>query len=582
PAHRGALRAYNQLIGDVDGRYGSGTSGWVVIDSSDPARGFKSFDWWGTIRATQQGWSKAHTAPTFSAAAWDRWVLRGLYATGGDGALFFDCTNQVRPFTVVVEDCVGIGRAFGGGVANCLSRSDEPIVFRRCRFWCLDWWGDAAGAYVRIENKTMPPRPDVLFEDCTLVGPDNALKSGNPGFRTYSRVKLKNCRLIALNFSQPRGKPSTGIIHSTIEGELFHVDLEDCTLMGYKVFGVGKGKQGKSTTPIRYTTRGSVNAYVQFQQQVPQGFHRLTHWPTDVFQSILPPRLPSRRPALKKEGLVRRDLCEIQPVIWKGRLCLLECIRPSGGGPAEKHYLVLRDAETNRQLARFAKGYGLASAIVHGGVFYAFASRFEANNGPWNDVTLFKSRDLVHWERKVVIRQKPHERIFNCSVCAGPDGFVMAYESSDRAFPAFTIKFARSKDLENWTLCPDALLGTNRYTACPCIRYADGYYYVLYTERRTPRWFFEVFIARSKDLRSWEQSPTNPVLTADCLDEGIDASDPDLIEWRNKTLVYYSVGDQRTWMNVKRASYAGTLQEFLASWFVEGGIPDPGTAPAAK
>jgi len=41
---KGAPNAYNELIGDVDGLYGSGTVGYVIIDSSDPAKGFKSYD----------------------------------------------------------------------------------------------------------------------------------------------------------------------------------------------------------------------------------------------------------------------------------------------------------------------------------------------------------------------------------------------------------------------------------------------------------------------------------------------------------------------------------------------------------
>ena len=47
----------------------------------------------------------------------------------------------------------------------------------------------------------------------------------------------------------------------------------------------------------------------------------------------------------------------------------------------------------------------------------------------------------------------------------------MAYESSDPAYPAFTIKFARSKDLMTWEKIPDAVFGKDRYTACPCIRW---------------------------------------------------------------------------------------------------------------
>jgi len=90
---------------------------------------------------------------------------------------------------------------------------------------------------------------------------------------------------MVMNFSQPAGTPSSGIIHTPLDGSQLHVDLEDCTLMGYKVFGAGKGD-------IRYTTKGTVRAYVQFQQSVPEGFERLGLWPAEVFEAIAPPKRP--------------------------------------------------------------------------------------------------------------------------------------------------------------------------------------------------------------------------------------------------------------------------------------------------
>ncbi|MEA3365100.1 MAG: hypothetical protein U9Q79_05615, partial [Candidatus Hydrogenedentes bacterium] len=113
PAFPGAEGAYNELIGDVDGSLGSGSQGRTVIDSSDPGRGFKSYDWYGTLRSYKKGWSSEHTEETFSAIVWDRWAIRNLYATGGDGAWMFDTVDEREPFSVIVEDCVGIGRAFG-------------------------------------------------------------------------------------------------------------------------------------------------------------------------------------------------------------------------------------------------------------------------------------------------------------------------------------------------------------------------------------------------------------------------------------------------------------------------------------
>jgi hypothetical protein len=131
--------------------------------------------------------------------------------------------------------------------------------------------------------------------------------------------------------------------------------------------------------------------------------------------------------------------------------------------------------------------------------------------------------------------------------------------------------------LWTWTKLPQAVFGTDRYTACPCLRYANGWYYMLYLERRAPRWFFETYLARSRDLLHWELSAANPVLTPDDLDEGINASDPEIVEVDGKTWVYYAVGDQRTWMNIKRAMYPGSLRRFFESWFTLPGIPDIGT-----
>ena len=123
--------AYNLLIGDCDGSLGSGAVGRVVIDSSDPEKGFKSADSWTTV---------------LSSMTWDRWKLRNLYATGGDAGLFWDFADKSgEAFTVIVEDCVGIGRAFGGGFGYSATREEEPIVFRRCYLMCFDW-GAGAGA----------------------------------------------------------------------------------------------------------------------------------------------------------------------------------------------------------------------------------------------------------------------------------------------------------------------------------------------------------------------------------------------------------------------------------------------------
>ena len=84
-------------------------------------------------------------------------------------------------------------------------------------------------------------------------------------------------------------------------------------------------------------------------------------------------------------------------------------------------------------------------------------------------------------------------------------------------------------------------------------------------------------MTRSQDLKSWELSSANPVIAPTGLDEGINASDPDVVEFGGKTFVYFSVGDQLTWMNVKRSEFDGTLQQFYERWYKQPGIHDHGT-----
>ena len=240
-------------------------------------------DWWAPWR----------TGLGNNQVAFGQWIFRNIYAVGSEAGMYFERDINA---TIIVENCVGIGRAFAGGGGGTACYRDgkwEPtLVFRRCYFMCLDWWGDAGGVAISAGNDSMPEHPGVIFEDCTIVGPDNAVQVLN--LSRYVRVKFKDCRLIVLNFSQPRGTPSSGIICCDVaDSKYLHVDLEDCTLMGYKVFGTGQ-----KASAISYTTKGKVRAYVQFEQSVPKGFERLGLWPVDVFDTIGPPKAGRGIPAV--------------------------------------------------------------------------------------------------------------------------------------------------------------------------------------------------------------------------------------------------------------------------------------------
>jgi len=290
PSCRGAEGAYNEIVGDSDGSLGSGAKGWVLIDSGDPVNGFKSWDWWGPIAASDRNWPGGNNKRTFSSIVCDRWIFRNLYTAGGDAGLFWDLTDKSgEGFTVIVENCIGTGRAFGGGVCYPTVRENEPSVFRRSYFLALDWVGDTAAVLLGGWEKSMPDAPHVVFEDCTLVHPDNAVALSYASH--CARGRFVNCRMIVLNFTQPEmGGHSTGVLCTEKHqpsGRL-HLDLEDCILAGYSLLTPGNDAKAAS-----YTTKGRVRAYLQFKQPLPEGFERLGLWPADLFSQIAPPRSPA-------------------------------------------------------------------------------------------------------------------------------------------------------------------------------------------------------------------------------------------------------------------------------------------------
>ena len=64
------------------------------------------------------------------------------------------------------------------------------------------------------------------------------------------------------------------------------VSFEDCGLVGYKVFGVMVEKE--TARDIQYSTTGDCWAYLQFKQEVPDGFRRRGDWPVELFQNLMP------------------------------------------------------------------------------------------------------------------------------------------------------------------------------------------------------------------------------------------------------------------------------------------------------
>ena len=314
---------------------------------------------------------------------------------------------------------------------------------------------------------------------------------------------------------------------------------------------------------------------------------------------------------LIKKKCFDSPVVEQTPVIWKGKLLLVETWQTHWDSipQSERQYYVrIRNEQTDEIIHHLMNGFGFASAFVWEDTMYVFAAKVAGGSSIEKfDIYVSSSKNLADWtDPKLVIKGDENEQLDNQSVCYDGKRFIMAYETD--AYSWFTLKFAESDDLINWRKVPNALYGAEKYAACPAIRYAGGYYYMLYLEYRRPKWWFETCITRSKDLTTWIDAPhnrpvivpdTNILVHPDCSKHGdradqkpedlnydvdgpggatqepfcpadgreCNTSDPDLVEWQGKTRVYFTGGCQHWGGLLQYAEFDGPMQEFFKSYY---------------
>jgi len=302
--------------------------------------------------------------------------------------------------------------------------------------------------------------------------------------------------------------------------------------------------------------------------------------------------------SLIKKKRYDSPVVECTPVVWQNRLLVVELWQKHWDNPpgsVSDSYVRVRDDQTDEILSTTMEGFGFASAFAWDETLYVFASKRvvsddDSGNHDSHNTYMTSTRNLKDWTDPIcIIEEEPGEMLYNQSVCHNGSEFIMAYESNQGV--PFTLKFARSGDLINWQKISGAIYGKDKYAACPAIRYARGYYYMLYLEWLKPDWCFETYLTRSRDLKDWQQAPHNPVIKPDynhlihpdCLTEHehneepgtlcpangkeINASDPDLVKWKGKTRVYFTGGCQHWGGCLQHAEFDGNLLEFFESYF---------------
>ncbi len=307
---------------------------------------------------------------------------------------------------------------------------------------------------------------------------------------------------------------------------------------------------------------------------------------THAESSAAPPN-----PRLVKLPFSFREGMENTPVVFNDRLLLVDNHRPGGfKAKGEDAYLFILDLTTGQEVARFGKGHSFVSAFVNGSELHVFATEFTDFGHTINTkcINRFSTTDLKTWKQELALARDGQEQFFNTSVCRDDQGYVMAYESDIPVRWCF--RFARSKDLSHW----DRIRGlefadVEAKTACanPTIRYLAPYYYVIYGvwcfqekpwkcyRYALPETKYVTVVARSKDLVSWDVSPTRGPMLDPSPDEGINNTDADLFEVEGNTYVCYATGDQATWGTIRIAMYAGPMRQLLESYF-------PDTVPTIR
>lgn len=291
------------------------------------------------------------------------------------------------------------------------------------------------------------------------------------------------------------------------------------------------------------------------------------------------------RPLIRKLGTIDLDLVETTPIVFQGRLWRFEWVRQGVGqqywaNQRRTNYFRFRNPESGEVTPPFADGHEFGSAFVEGDRVFVTGTQGRSR------VNLFASRDLKTWETWPVISDGRYG-IFNTSMCKAGDEFTLMFEidkPKEEAGVPFTARFAKSRDLKNWTITPPEYnYAKDRYTAPHCLRWLDGWYYDFFLEAHDG---YEMRVVRSRDLIHWEARALNPVLRASPDDKiianskltdpqrtrianaiNLNNSDLDFCEWQGRLFINYSWGNQQGVEHLAEAIYDGSLAQFLAGWF---------------
>lgn len=293
-----------------------------------------------------------------------------------------------------------------------------------------------------------------------------------------------------------------------------------------------------------------------------------------------------------KKGTIAVGVVETTPFVWKEKLYYFEWHRDCCGGDLYEadisgNYRIM-DFESGEVVCDFAEGHSFGACYVENERIYVIGVRGGFGGSV---LDLYVSDDLISWKQHEVFNDTEW-KMYNTSICKGENGYIMTleidYPKEIAGDNPYTIVFMYSENLYDWKLMDTDkhIYSKDRYTACPVIKYIGGYYYMIYLEILA---LYNCLpcIVRSKDLKSWDPAPINPIMFYSDEDKIIpypdrltesekkrvecalntNNSDIDLCEYDGKTIIMYSWGNQLGEEFLAYAEFDGEMQEFFESFY---------------
>jgi len=294
---------------------------------------------------------------------------------------------------------------------------------------------------------------------------------------------------------------------------------------------------------------------------------------------------------LKKLGTFDSFIVEANPIVFKGRLLLMEYIRWMSpelhyrGNDLGTSYFRFREiGDLKTCTPPFGKGLHMGNAFVAGDkVVVTAVERWGGSR-----IVQLESTDLVHWTEPRTILEDPAWGVYNTTMCKAGDRYVLAFElgaPKELVGVFYTMFFAESTDLVTWKVVQGARMGADIYTGAPMLRHFGGWFYFFHLEGSYEQGCV-TRVMRSKDLFAWELSPhvvleydpwdkmihplakfSKDELSAIAAARNINASDLDMCEWQGKLVCFYSWGDQMGQEYSALATANCTERQFCESFF---------------